>query len=1198
MQAGRLSLIPALAIALALLLYAPLSNSSTYSTQNSLSQLSLSNSIAIGNQTSGTQSAQVNNLITNFTAIGLPYNATWNISYDNITVSTNSITASFSTPPGNYTVSVQNYTWKANNGTIIIHPNVPPTPVKAGDGYIIYFNASISFYQSGLPKNSTWVVSYGGVTKISGAASPINFSTQCVYCNTTYLVDLRSYGGIIYKPSVLSGLLSSNKVYVNFSIYTNQSSAASTNSTSTSSTVPTTSTTATTSAASTTSVSTTESTSSTSSTISQQIISNYTSIRGVLIPTSLSNSKTSLLSSFEASLQSQKGSPSGYSVALNYTLVKRGANITEYIIGYSSPNKTSITQFATRVSLINKQNFTYADAALLEAGVFNPFVVNDNASAFSSLYVAVTSNFTNASLNITRSLHSFSSTKPLNLPTYEYIHLSSSISDQNIRMAKYEFWVNDTWINSLSISPSQVALYKYINGSWVQLPTAIIASSQSAYEYAAISDSFSNYVISYSTGAVAGDSNPETLVLPSGYSLYLCGAAGNYTLATRGTVTTWTASVTATSPSSPPIDASIGYQTSDTCSAYTTGATKPGIALAGIGVPVKHYSVYTAAGNSTSSDSLSYTVALSGAFTVIIAVGGYYRLTSVSVPAGCAKQQYINNTDGYESAYVAVCTNQSAGSYSVSTTSASSGASAIAAYVFNPYKVTFDDVPTSGNVTTNGVTYPNGATANLIGTGAITANPPPNFKFSHWVSSNSNITLQNPDLQSTGITVLGNGTVTAYYNGTTTFKESGLPIVPVIPTSVEYYANVTLNNSQPVNIQSPFQQMVTVNSLAYQSYEAPNLQNVEFFYPNGTIIPSWLQSGNSSASTNTIYWLKISGGIPANTLYKIFMGFSAPTINLFNNVTVGEAPNLSSAYGKYDDGANVFNYYYNFAGTKLSRSFSSYIGNGTINVSNGLHISIANNGCTGTWGGIIYNTPLDLNQSIVEVYSNGIRSSGPSDVGIYTGNSDTAGGYAGVADTGGWGYGAISTGYTTISVPADITSGAGVASIYWLKTGEEGVGWQNAFVSSTNANEIWSQSLYPAIQAGECDPGANLTYNWFRIRAYPPNGVMPKVSITSSVYSSSHILNWNVTFNGVVNSSTTSQITFFGPYNTYPFTVSNQILNGVVYIPHPSSGSAQVGNVINIIFSPVGILSLSIESPSAVYDTSDKVTATAPSPSD
>ena len=315
----------------------------------------------------------------------------------------------------------------------------------------------------------------------------------------------------------------------------------------------------------------------------------------------------------------------------------------------------------------------------------------------------------------------------------------------------------------------------------------------------------------------------------------------------------------------------------------------------------------------------------------------------------------------------------------------------------------------------------------------------------------------------------------------------------IIPTNVINYVPLAIKNSQSTATSSSFQQEVVVDSANYQQYEASNLQNVEFFYPNGTIINSWLESGNSNTATNSIYWLKLSG-IPASSSITIYMGFAPKSVNLFNNINDGEAPQLSSTYGEYDDGANVFNVYSNFAGTSLPSDFTSYVGDATLSVDNGLNIQVANNGCSSTWAGIIYNNPVNAADSIVETYSSGTRVAGPEDVGLYTGNSDSAAGYAGVADTWGWGYGGIDYGYGNIGNPFDISSGSGVASIYWIGNGDEGIGWNYNFISSTNTNEKWNSNLYAAIQTGECSPGADMEYYWFRVRAYPPNGIMPSVT--------------------------------------------------------------------------------------------------------
>jgi hypothetical protein len=194
----------AVAFALLLILLITSAYSSTTSTQ--------SNSIA-------TQNSLVvqSNLITNFTAIGLPQGATWNMSYDNASIESNSITATFSTQPGTYGFSVQPYYWKTGNGTIALYPITESGTGTAGNDYIVYFNASINFTESGLPKGATWVVTFAGRTKLANASSSMVFDTQCIYCNTTYLVDPRSYNGIIYVPQAFSGNIITNNVSLIFS---------------------------------------------------------------------------------------------------------------------------------------------------------------------------------------------------------------------------------------------------------------------------------------------------------------------------------------------------------------------------------------------------------------------------------------------------------------------------------------------------------------------------------------------------------------------------------------------------------------------------------------------------------------------------------------------------------------------------------------------------------------------------------------------------------------------------------------------------------------------------------------------------------------------------------------------------------------------------------------------------------------------
>ncbi|MEM0154963.1 MAG: hypothetical protein QW814_03980, partial [Methanothrix sp.] len=198
----------------------------------------------------------------------------------------------------------------------------------------------------------------------------------------------------------------------------------------------------------------------------------------------------------------------------------------------------------------------------------------------------------------------------------------------------------------------------------------------------------------------------------------------------------------------------------------------------------------------------------------------------------------------------------------------------------------------------------------------------------------------------------------------------------------------------------------------------------------------------------------------------------------------------SSTYAEYDDGATVFNNYWNFAGTSMPNGFTEYSNGGTTSVDNGLNIDLAS---SGDYLSFVYGTAINANDTIVETYDSGTRGNGPTDLGIYTANGDSSGGYAGVANTWGWGYGTISSGYNNIGRPFDISNGRGVASIYWIGSGNEGIGWNYDFVSSTNTNEAFQHSSYMAIGIGYAAPGSDINYYWLRTRYYPPNGVMPSV---------------------------------------------------------------------------------------------------------
>ena len=151
-----------------------------------------------------------------------------------------------------------------------------------------------------------------------------------------------------------------------------------------------------------------------------------------------------------------------------------------------------------------------------------------------------------------------------------------------------------------------------------------------------------------------------------------------------------------------------------------------------------------------------------------------------------------------------------------------------------------------------------------------------------------------------------------------------------------------------------FQLMLKWDPATYTAYEATNLGNVRFCVDSACATPldSWLESCSStcstsgSTSTSATAWVNLAGHTIAGNggTITIYMVFEATNVNFDDNYW-GEAPQLSGTYAQYDNGANVFSFYDNFAGSTLSASNWQTVlyGGGTISVNNGLTISTSTN---------------------------------------------------------------------------------------------------------------------------------------------------------------------------------------------------------------------------------------------------------------
>lgn len=348
--------------------------------------------------------------------------------------------------------------------------------------------------------------------------------------------------------------------------------------------------------------------------------------------------------------------------------------------------------------------------------------------------------------------------------------------------------------------------------------------------------------------------------------------------------------------------------------------------------------------------------------------------------------------------------------------------------------------------------------------------------------------------------------------------------VVVAPSAVLYYIPINFTNSQTTATPAPFQQSLTFNSLAYESYEAGNLSNIEFFYANGTIIRSWLESGNFTNGTlvdvytqvsklnqsvKTLYWLNLSKGIPASTTITVYMGFATHETNLFSNTITGEAPQLTSTYAQYDNGGKVFIDYWNFNGTALPPGWQASIPHGgAVTVDDGVTLQ-AN---TTSIGSIIYYEGLTSTNMIVDYYlsnngggfASGWTSGNPAGTEAISGTSSYAlySGYLGYSTFGQTGgiYLMQSGSETSVASPMAINKPE-VFSFYWVDGAEHFWGNYGSEISATSTTVATAvtDTLYAGGDWYYVTNSAykNTSYQWIRTRAYPPNGMMPTASVGS-----------------------------------------------------------------------------------------------------
>ncbi len=368
------------------------------------------------------------------------------------------------------------------------------------------------------------------------------------------------------------------------------------------------------------------------------------------------------------------------------------------------------------------------------------------------------------------------------------------------------------------------------------------------------------------------------------------------------------------------------------------------------------------------------------------------------------------------------------------------------------------------------------------------------------------------------------------------------------------YVQIAITNKQNVNTAAPFQQEISFSASTYSQYERGNLGNIRFYLgaPNtGQELYSWCggygESGCLNSSSNSEFWVKIPGGIPAQGTVYVNMTFENKSVN-YDGIFAGENPtateqtlcqpgwsgyagtcyNMTTApyqepgteinYGEFDNGAKVFSYYDNFA--SLAGWTSGHSSNAMVSVSDG--VSLSTNDTTGAnWAGIESNSGLSSSQQIFETFIVSMVGVSGSDAGLgmATTPHDMSSpmyfwGINDVNNACGFGQGNFTKG-VGLSCGNAVPS-AGTSGIIWLDQSiEQTFGGMNgntysAGTSTWNLNSLSMPSYYyPTIglpyNGQSCYWGPGYTWcitnygisvQWARARAYPPNGAMPQTSFS------------------------------------------------------------------------------------------------------
>ena len=307
--------------------------------------------------------------------------------------------------------------------------------------------------------------------------------------------------------------------------------------------------------------------------------------------------------------------------------------------------------------------------------------------------------------------------------------------------------------------------------------------------------------------------------------------------------------------------------------------------------------------------------------------------------------------------------------------------------------------------------------------------------------------------------------------------------------SNSYYLPVNITNNQSYAAPAHFQQMIQFLPHNYTVAESPDLGNIRFYY-GGKELYSWCESNCSSSSAGVAtFWVRTPQAIPPGQNMQIYVYFLPKSVQ-YDGVYAGEAPQLSPTYGEYDNGQNVFNFYDNFAGATLSPSWVIGSG-GSLSQNNGLTVTSTASNIEASYEGITVSSPF-----VYDVYSEaqqtttGLINAG---LGVQSTSNPTGATAAGSTTYGLWLWGTSSFNwlYFNNGNVGDGTTPTPTLNTFYIYTVGSSSASATYYINYNTQIGTAQYSLGSSYIGFHVDASDKQFVQWLRIRAYPPNGVMP-----------------------------------------------------------------------------------------------------------